>query len=70
MFPFAAKDEKKTDVEEIDFLPLERHRPFHFPDLAGLDDDFGDQPIVDTGYVPSPFYNPFGGLFQNLEGNY
>lgn len=56
-------------MEEIDFVPLERHRPFHFPDLDGLDDDFGDQPIVDTGYVPSPFYNPFGGLFQNLEGN-
>lgn len=50
-----AQENKKDQVEEVEFVPLERHRPPQFP--FGYDDDFGRQPVVDTGYFP---FNPFG----------
>lgn len=33
-----------------------------------VDKNYGDQPVIDTGFAFGGFDNPFGGLFSNLEG--
>lgn len=67
-----AKNEAETSTAPIDseivIVPLEHHSPALLPKS---DEDFGDEPIVDTGYFSGPFsFNPFGNLFESIECRY
>lgn len=52
MLCFTARDNKNDDVEDVEFVPVERNRP-RFP--LDFDTAFARDPVVDTGYFPNPF---------------
>lgn len=60
--PITERNEDLDNDQEIDFLPLEHNRRDIIPGLA-YD---GDEPIVDTGLFPNPFFSTLG-LYQNIE---